>query len=360
MPARQLPLALASIASITTLALTTLACSGREEPTSGDGIADVDDEADDPSTNADTASESAGDDATSGAKLDFANEDLPFVDSGCSKVDFLFVIDSSVSMGDQQLALIASFPQFMATLDELLPAQTDYRILVTDTDATSRCTPETCAAASDANVVDLCLEDGRGSHACTGIFEPCDTVLGAGVTHPSGEGSSNGVCFDDPQRWIAGDDVARDDKFACAAQLGLAGSGQERPMDALVAALGPTNNGVGGCNEGFVRDDAVLVVTFISDDPNYEDMGDPASWYDALVSAKLGDPSASVVLGLIPVAPDCMQQAGKISGAHWAEFVGLFGEYGLVGSVCSAEYGSFFAQAVGVIVDACENYVPPG
>lgn len=131
-------------------------------------------------------------------------------------------------------------------------------------------------------------------------------------------------------------------------------------MDSLLAALKPGINGPGGCNEGFLRDDAVLVVTFISDDPNYEDMGDPASWYDALVGAKLGDPMAAVVLGLIPVAPDCMQVPDKISGAHWAEFVGLFGEYGLVGSVCSVEYGSFFEQAVGIIADACENYTPPG
>ncbi len=35
-------------------------------------------------------------------------------------------------------------------------------------------------------------------------------------------------------------------------------------------------------------------------------------------------------------------------------------EYGLVGSVCSVEYGSFFALAVGIIADACENYTPPG
>src|SRR5690349_10875682 len=30
--------------------------------------------------------------------------------SGCEKVDFLFVIDNSGSMGDEQIALISSFP----------------------------------------------------------------------------------------------------------------------------------------------------------------------------------------------------------------------------------------------------------
>lgn len=340
------------------LLATSLACSSSERRDIDDGVASLDDDVGDTSTASNTDT-SAGTD-TGEPKFDFGiSEDIPF-DSGCRKVDFLFVIDSSVSMGDQQVALIASFPSFMATLDQMLPEQTDYRILVTDTDATSRCTPETCAAADNANVLDLCINDGRGSHACTGIFTACDTVLGAGVVHPSGEGSSNMVCFEDTQRWIEGSDPMRDSKFACAAQLGLAGAGQERPMDAMVAALEPGNNTIGGCNEGFLREDAVLVVTFISDDPNYEDANTPMDWYTTVVDAKLGDPAAAVVLGLIPQPPNCQQVMGSTSGAHWQEFVGLFGANGLVGSVCSAEYGSFFAQAVGVIATACENYQPPG
>jgi hypothetical protein len=337
-----------------------LACSG-DERRGDDGLTslgdqnDQNDEVDDGSTDADTDTD------TGEPKFDFPiDEDIPLFDDGCRKVDFLFVIDSSVSMGDQQVALIASFPSFMATLDEMLPEQTDYRIIVVDTDSVSRCTPETCAAASNAQVIDLCIDDGRGSHACTGMFTACDTVMGAGVVHPSGEGSSNGVCFNDPQRWIEGDDPMRDDKFACAAQLGLAGAGQERPMDAMVAALSVQNNGMGGCNQGFLRDDAVLVVTFISDDPKYEDAGVPMDWYNSVVGSKLGDPEAAVVLGLIPQPPDCQQDMVEISGAHWQEFVQLFGANGLFGSVCSPEYGSFFAQAVGIIATACENYEPPG
>jgi hypothetical protein len=79
-----------------------------------------------------------------------------------------------------------------------------------------------------------------------------------------------------------------------------------------------------------------------------------------VVGSKLGDPSAAVVLGLIPQPPECMQDPDAISGAHWQEFVQMFGANGLFGSVCSLEYGSFFAQAVGIIAQACENYVPPG
>ena len=341
----------------------TPACNDAGGDGSDDGISSLADEAPESgNTNVDTQTTDQGD----GPKLDMIGNgdggsggDGP-VDDGCDKVDFLFVIDSSVSMGDQQVALIASFPGFMDTIEQMLPANTDYRVMVVDTDGVSRCTPETCAAASDANVIDLCINDGRGGHACNGTFTACDTVLGAGVVHPSGEGSSNGICFNDPNRWIEGSDAQRDEKFSCAAQLGLAGHPSERPMDAMVAALQPNINGGGGCNQGFLRDDAVLVVTFISDDPNYEDAGTPTDWYNAVVTAKLGDPTAAVVLGLIPQAPDCSQKNGAISGMHWQEFVGMFGDYGFYGSVCSPEYVSFFAEAVAIIADACDNYVPPG
>lgn len=350
----------APLTSLTALALLVGGCSKPGDATETTGVTTF---------GADSGLETGTDEGVEsgeGPKLDTipvadgGGDDGVPVDEGCDKVDFLFVIDSSVSMGDQQVALIASFPGFMDTIESLLPAATDYRVMVVDTDAISRCTPETCAAASDANVIDLCLNDGAGGHACTGTFTACDTVLGAGVVHPSGEGSSNQLCFNDPNRWIEGEDPLRDDKFGCAAQLGLAGNPAERPMDALVAAVSDPINGGGGCNQGFLREDAVLVVTFISDDPNYEDAGVAMDWYNAVVTSKFNDSSAVVVLGLIPQPPDCQQSDGKISGAHWQEFVTLFGDNGLFGSVCSPEYVSFFGEAVSVIADACDNYTPPG
>ena len=54
---------------------------------------------------------------------------------------------------------------------------------------------------------------------------------------------------------------------------------------------------------GFLRDDAILVITVISDDP--PSSGDSAAtdvmpWVDAVLDAKNGDPGAVVVLGLVP------------------------------------------------------------
>ena len=54
---------------------------------------------------------------------------------GCDAVDFLFVIDNSGSMADEQQQLIDSVPGFVAAIEQRLPAGTGtYHIMVTDTD----------------------------------------------------------------------------------------------------------------------------------------------------------------------------------------------------------------------------------
>ena len=147
--------------------------------------------------------------------------------------------------------------------------------------------------------------------------------------------------------------------FACVATVWTAGNPSERPMNGMTEALSPVLNGLGGCNEGFLRDDAILVVTFISDDPNYEDIGKPKEWYDAVVAAKNGNKDAIVVAGLIPQPDLGCAGGGDINGAHWEEFLALWGEHGIEGSVCEPDYAPFFAQAISVIDEACDNFTPP-
>jgi hypothetical protein len=54
--------------------------------------------------------------------------------------------------------------------------------------------------------------------------------------------------------------------FNCTARVGTAGSGIELVAESTLTALSPGHVGSGGCNEGFLRDDAVLVVTIITDE----------------------------------------------------------------------------------------------
>ena len=41
-------------------------------------------------------------------------------------------------------------------------------------------------------------------------------------------------------------------------------------------------------------------------------------------------------------------------------FVESFGARGLWGSVCEPDYSPFFSEAVQVIAETCEDFVPPG
>jgi hypothetical protein len=272
--------------------------------------------------------------------------------TGCQKIDFLFVVDNSVSMQDQQAALAASFPGFVAAIESTVQAGSDYHVMVVDTDAWGRCNTANGWVGIDPTSTTC------NPYIQQTTFEECDRTLGAGVIHPAGAEASNAICYvPDGRRYLQQGDPQINDNFGCMAKVGTAGNSAERPMDAMVAALAPAINGPGGCNAGFLRDDAVLVITFISDDPKYEDAGTPQDWYDAVVTAKHGDPNAVVVVGLTPAWPGCGSN-GTTKGAHWAEFVAKF-PHSIHESVCAPDFAPIFANAVGIIDTTCDQFDPP-
>ncbi|MEZ4221169.1 MAG: hypothetical protein R3B13_09575 [Polyangiaceae bacterium] len=266
--------------------------------------------------------------------------------TGCTKTDFLFVVDSSVSMGNEQAALTAAFPKFIASIQGATKIK-DYHIMVVDTDAETRCTTSACAGTPHSTC---------NNYACNHVYKGCDATRGAGVIQPTGQGSSNKVCpIDGGIRYMTESQTDLTGTFSCVATLGLAGHPSERPMEAMVAAVSPAMNDQGGCNEGFLRKDAILVVTFISDDPNKEDTGTPKEWYDAVVAAKGGKPESVVMLGLIPDGA----AANPAKQLHWHDFIALWGTRGLKGDVESTDYAPFFDNAIGIIDDTCNNFIPP-
>lgn len=275
--------------------------------------------------------------------------------AGCTKVDFLFVIDNSISMRAEQDALIASFPSFMETI-ETLTGVGDYHVMVTDTDASGKCDPGGCQGSRT-----LCYDEGNEGKASDGartvceadLFDQCDNVLGAGVVFPAGQGASNRPCDTaGGHRFLDAQEPSLGDAFGCMAQVGLAGAANERPMDAMVAAVAGSPEAA-ACNQGFLRDDAILVITFVSDDAKYEDTGTPQDWFNAVVDAKGGNPGSIVTLGLVPT-----DTCGN-GGAHWREFVDMFGDRGLIGGVCEPSFAPFFDQAVDLIDTTCDEFVAP-
>ncbi|MBX7081910.1 MAG: DUF11 domain-containing protein [Nannocystaceae bacterium] len=319
-----------------------------------------------PPADLDTGSSGIGngtDDATSlstsasadGPKLDaMPAEDVFSPQTGCAKIDFLFVIDSSESMTVHQTNLVQSFPGFVQAMRDAVPAE-DWHVMVVDTDA--QWNGGECANA--CTTLGTC--PGEPAFACdTPPPALCDIAIGAGMTAPYGTAASNSVCALSPdERFIGSDETDLESTFTCIATVGVDGNSEERTADALVAALSP-EGAAATCNAGFLRDDAILVVTIITDEADLDSSGTPALWYDAVVSAKQGDPAAVVVLGLLPDAdtdaPLCDSDA---VGGTVAQLLDMFPAHQRA-SVCEPDYGPALADSIGIIADTCEQFVPPG
>jgi hypothetical protein len=109
-------------------------------------------------------------------------------------------------------------------------------------------------------------------------------------------------------------------------------SGGDPPMgDALIAALKPKINAEGGCNAGFLREDALLVVAFINDFNDTESKSWPYQQYDAIIAAKK-DPNAVVMLGVVPQPleegaqeiPGCVYESDPINKGKIRDLIDRF------------------------------------
>lgn len=304
------------------------------------------------------------DTAESGLKLDTLNEEEGPTTAddgmgdgeGCQAIDFLFVIDNSGSMGDNQQNLINSFPGFIAKIQEVIADVDSYHVMVVKTDQYwNDCQIECLFFPAMCQFGDV--------NACDGAPSVCDETLGAGVNFPVGEDASNMYCdLTGGQRYITPAEPinALPQRFTCIASVGTDGDSSERPMAALTAAVGPMLNGPGGCNSGFLRDEAVLVITIITDEED-QSPGTPGGWYSNIVAQKGGDGSGVAVLGLIndvgagnPICPPESQDPVRIR-----EFMEMFPNH-IEGSVCALDYSEFFEQAVDLINTTCDEYTPVG
>ena len=318
-----------------------------------------------------------GDGNTGGPKLDTLPSDTSADDGpledGCSKVDFLFVIDNSISMGDEQQNLGASFPQFIATIQS--EVVDDYHVMVVDTDYADKydeklaeCHGGKCAGEGPEEQCGVISPQNMWQCGSLPAIDPCDPVLGAGVDH-DGTPQRNSCNIVGGKRWFDDAQPNPAATFGCVANL-YAGNNPEQTMLAITEALKPNMVGPGGCNQGFLRDDAVLVVTFISDEEDdTESPGNPQVWHDTLLALKGGNETAIVVLGLLGDTglPNAVCPPDSVPGSNGGEYsprlieyVESWGSRGLWGSVCSPSYGSFFDQAVALIETACEEFVPVG
>ncbi len=342
---------------IVTLAL--VACADvrgdDEDDAAGTGSAS---DAGDTSGAASTPTASAGDDDDGAVDSTGDDEGMTKLDVGpgggtaddggmsdeCENVDVLFVIDDSASMADNQESLIASFDGFVQGMQTNLQFAQSYHIGI---------------VTSDAYYVNA----------------PGCTAIGDLVTRTGGLESSAMNCepFASGARYLDESEPDLAGKFACAAQVGSGGSDDEMVMRGLLNAMKPGN----ACNEGFARDDSLLVIVIISDEDDVPEPymcdpddpfgnnpcmttgsgGTPDEWVAELGMYKSNLDTNVVVLSLVGLQLD--NSCGAVPASKLIGFANRFGDNGFTDDICAESYDEFFAAALPIIDGACQDYVPP-
>jgi len=265
---------------------------------------------------------------------------------GCKgKIDFLFVISRAGIMGPAQEKLVAAVPDFIATIQAQFD-DFDVHIMVVDSqeawwvDSCEDQCPDPCDKAPD--------------YPCGVMPTVCDTTMGAGTVYNAGPYASNVPCDLGGLRYITKDTPDIPSAFECIARVGV--SGNNKLADALVAAVGPQLNAPGSCNAGFLRDDALLMLTMIGpeDSPFSGSDGKWPEWRQAVVDAKHGDENAIVALGIIS-GDDCLPMADP--QIRLCNLIPSFPN-GILEHLTLDDFGDAFDKAAVLALDACSVFVP--
>lgn len=324
----------------TTTAVGTTGSTGGSSETGGGAVVST-------STGSDEGGESAMSTFDLGTMADFG----PGKPVGCKgKIDFLFVISRSANMQGLQDRLIDAFPAFIATIEAKFD-DFDYHILVVDGEpdwGLAYCTDECPKPFDECNIDDYPCDS-------LDLLTACDSTIGAGNVFAAGRDAANKPCaVDGGRRYLTRDQTDLEATFACIAQVGTSGRGWIG--EALTAAVSTQLVLPGGCNDGFLRKDALLMVTMIAQnydvgDKPFGSAGTPKEWAQAVLKAKHGDPESIVMLNILD--PDCPPQD------RVCEMARMF-PYNYIGQSWYMDYGPQFAAASELVGKACEGFSPPG
>lgn len=163
-------------------------------------------------------------------------------------VDLVFVVDNSGSMEQEQGALTRGFSELVAALvsPKFRARLPDLHVGVVSTDlgvGKYTAIPSCGVVGGDKGK----LQNTPRSQGCT---PPADRF----IAHAAGSTNIPG-CAADPAGCI-------EQTFSCIAELGTTGCGFEAPLESARRALDPKRR----VNPGFLREDALLVVVFVSDE----------------------------------------------------------------------------------------------
>lgn len=286
--------------------------------------------------------------------------------TGCDKMDILFMIDNSASMSCEQQQLATAFPAFIDVLETYGETHEglDYRIGVTTTGTTATIVQEMPDPVPDIN------RDQTGDDGALRSF------------------------FNEPHPWLDGPDPDKDIStlFSQTATVGIDGPPYEMPLQALELFLQKT--APGGVNEGFLRQDAVFALVLITDEDDCSHPKEETSftaaddkcmdapsehnlqtleYYKQLLDTRFGPDSYVIVVvagrtACTTSASACVnddpQHAGCLqAGRRLTDFVENYigtdqDDYGVFADLCTVDIPMALEAALGKISTACEEFIP--
>lgn len=168
--------------------------------------------------------------------------------------DILFVVDNSGSMADEQENLARNFNAF---IEQIAGGSGDYQIGVVTTDTT--------LGMNDAGEqAGLLISTFSGNPPNYLISLDNQSCTNAGIPHGCFRGPDAAKRIISSTRIPnAADQVTA---FQNNVRVGSCGSGEEQGLRAIQLALEKT--APGQCNEGFLRDNANLVIVIVTDEPD--------------------------------------------------------------------------------------------
>jgi len=271
---------------------------------------------------------------------------------GCKgKIDFLFVISRAGNMGSAQDKIVAAAPDFISTIQAQFD-EFDVHIMVVDS--------EKQWWVEECELMECGTCDIDPTYPCGYVATACDKTLGAGTIFNAGPNTMDVPCELGEHRYITKDTLDIKNTFECIARVGTWGN--NKMGDALLGAVSPQLNATepapGGCNAGFLRDDALLVLTMIGPEDNPGGSGSAAAtwqeWRQAVVDAKHGDENAIVALGIIS-GETCLPNIDP--DYRLCNLIPSFPN-SILRHLTDEDYGPAFDAAALLALDACSLFVP--